>query len=77
MLIGGTKMYRKPLINRIRNQITEQKFRLEFNKGNGKDKVVESIKRRYSLLFFLVNIHSDKVNIKRLENKFRVKLSGV
>jgi len=69
-------VYKAALINRIRNQITEQKRRFEINKGNGKHKITEAIKRRYSLLYFLVNLKASKVDIKVLENKFKVKLSG-
>lgn len=68
-------MYRKALINRIKNQIAELKRKLKTS-GKGIRNVEESIKRKYSLLYLLVNLHTEKVDIKELEKKFRTKLSG-
>ena len=69
-------MYRIVLINRIRNQIIEQKLKLKCNDGRGKSRIEDGIKRRYSLLYFLVNFKARKVDIKALEYKFKIKLSG-
>ena len=69
-------MYRIVLINRIRNQIIEQKLKLKCNDGRGKNRIEDGIKRRYSLLYFLVNLKANKVDIKVLEYKFKIKLSG-
>ena len=69
-------MYRKALINRIRNQIIEMKTKLKTTDGRGKYKIEQGIKRKYSLLYFLVNINTLKVDIKELEKKFKTKLSG-
>jgi len=69
-------MFRKALMHRIWNQIAEQESKLELNKGVGKHKIEQSIHRKHSLLRFLMGVKADKVDMKDLENKFRVKLSG-
>lgn len=76
MIKGDIRMYRKALINRIRNQIIEMKTKLKTTDGRGKYKIEQGIKRKYSLLYFLVNINTLKVDIKELEKKFKTKLSG-
>ena len=69
-------MYRKALMHRIWNQIAEQESKLELNEGVGKHRIEQGIHRRHSLLRFLMSVRDDKVDIKDLENKFKVKLSG-
>ena len=69
-------MFRKPLMNRIKHQIATMKEGLK-KKGNKKRyMLIESIKRKYSLLSFLDNLHDNRVDIKVLEKEFRTKLSG-